>query len=791
MLKKEKIMQKAKWSRVAYMPGTGLYNERERVTGNDEHIALSRRAASEGMVLLKNEENFLPLKKGAKIALFGKAQADYVKGGGGSGDTVCAYVRSLASGLEIKEQEGKVEIFKPLSDYYREYVKKEYEKGIAPGFVKEPELPENLLAEAQKFCDTAVITICRFSGEEKDRTGKPFDGDFYLSKEETAMAEEVKKNFENVVVVLNVGGIVDTLWFKDEKSVKSALLAWQGGMEGGLAVSDILVGDICPSGRLADTFAVNFDAYPSSENFFESDDYVEYTEDIYVGYRYFETVPGQKEKTAYPFGYGLSYTEFCTENAKFYETDGKIVLSCDIRNIGKIAGKQVLQVYCSAPQGKLGKPSSVLVGFCKTNIIEPGKSEKVKIEIDPYYFSSYDDTGKVKKSAYVLEKGEYTVYAGFNVRDVREKYVFELTEDKILSELSEKCAPHALHKRMLSSGSYEPVKADEIYVHPAFDESVIPLEYGNPGESSKWYMPWRAWGDGGHPTLLRVYEGKITLDEFVSALDDEQKIHLLCGQPNRGIGITFGIGNLALFGVPNIMTADGPAGLRVMPDCGIHTTAFPCATLMACTWNTDLAKETASAGADEVLENGVGMWLTPAINIHRTPLCGRNFEYFSEDPFLAGKMASAVVSGIQYNGVACSLKHFACNNKETNRKDSDSILSERALREIYLKAFEICVKEAHPKTVMSSYNMINGQRASTNRELLTDILRGEWGFEGLVTSDWWTHAAQWEEINAGNDLKMANGSPEMTFDALREGKLQREALENSVRRVLKLILSIN
>ncbi len=773
------------------MPGTGLYNQRERITGSEQHINLSRRAASEGMVLLKNEQNTLPLENGRKIAVFGKAQADYVKGGGGSGDTTTAYVRSIIEGLEIKEKEGKIEIFKPVSDYYREYVKGEYQKGVGVGFVKEPQLPQNLLDDAKNFCDTAIITICRFSGEEKDRTGEAFDGDFYLSREETAMVEAVKNNFKNVIAVLNTGGVTDTLWFRNDARVKAALLAWQGGMEGGLATADVLVGDVCPSGRLADTFAVNFDAYPSSENFFESEDYVEYTEDIYVGYRYFETVPGASEKVAYPFGFGLSYTAFEVENAKFEKKDEKIEFSCDIKNIGKRAGKQVLQVYCEAPQGKLGKPKKVLVGFCKTEVLEPGRSETVKIEINPYFYSSYDDTGKVCKSAYVLEAGKYTLKAGFDVRDCRASFEYEIKEDTVLYRLSEKCAPHGLHKRMLSDGSYITVKADDSYPKPVYDESLLPLEYGNPEESSKWYMPWRAWGEDGHPTLLRVFKGKMSLDEFLGVLDDEQKIHLLCGQPNRGVAETFGVGNLEYYGIPNIMTADGPAGLRVPQYKGVNTTAFPCATLMACMWNTSLAREAAFAGGQEVYENGMGIWLTPAINIHRTPLCGRNFEYYSEDPFLTGKMASAVICGIQENGIACSVKHFACNNKETNRKDSDSRLSERAMREIYLKAFEICVKEAHPKTVMSSYNIINGTRASTCRELLTDILRKEWGFEGLVTSDWWTHAPQWEEINAGNDLKMGNGSPELTLQALKDGKLDREAMNESVKRVLKLIMSID
>lgn len=253
---------------------------------------------------------------------------------------------------------------------------------------------------------------------------------------------------------------------------------------------------------------------------------------------------------------------------------------------------------------------------------------------------------------------------------------------------------------------------------------------------------------------------------------------------------TFGFGNLPTYGVPNVMTADGPAGLRIKPECGVTTTAFPCATLLACTWNTEIVREIGAAGAREVHENGIGVWLTPAINIHRTPLCGRNFEYYSEDPLVAGEMAAAMVEGIQSEGVGASLKHFACNNKETNRKDCDSRLSERALREIYLKGFELCVKKAQPLTVMSSYNLVNGLWASQNRELLTDILRGEWGFKGMVTTDWYTHAPQYTEIAAGNDVKMGCGDPAHVLQMMREGRLKREDVVVSVRRLLEMILKL-
>jgi beta-glucosidase len=282
----------------------------------------------------------------------------------------------------------------------------------------------------------------------------------------------------------------------------------------------------------------------------------------------------------------------------------------------------------------------------------------------------------------------------------------------------------------------------------------------------------------------------MTLEEFMAQLSDGDLLHLLGGQPNVGVSNTFGLGNLPEYGVPNLTTADGPAGLRLQAEAGVCTTAWPCATLLAATWDPELVEQVGAAGAAEVKENNISAWLTPAVNLHRSPLCGRNFEYYSEDPLLTGKLAGAMVRGIQSQNVAATVKHFACNNKETNRKHSDSRLSQRALRELYLKAFELVVREADPWTIMSSYNVINGRRASESRELLTNILRDEWGYRGLVMTDWWTRGEQYKEILAGNDLKMANGYPERVREAMERGLLNRADLEVCARRVLELILKI-
>ena len=388
--------------------------------------------------------------------------------------------------------------------------------------------------------------------------------------------------------------------------------------------------------------------------------------------------------------------------------------------------------------------------------------------------ASYDDTGKLKMSAYILEKGSYKFYVGNSVRNtVKIEYEYEVKEDTVTEQLTQQCAPVRLEKRMLSDGSFEPMKS---YTNNVF-ENHYPANTAKAPEK---------------PAMLAdVYSGKVTMDEFIAQLTDDELVELTSGQVCSGIGNSYGMGNLLKYGIPNIQTADGPAGHRIMPGVGVYTTAFPCATMLACTWNTELIRKIGKAGAEEIKENNAGMWLTPALNIHRNPLCGRNFEYYSEDPLIAGKMAAAKVRGIQSQHIAATPKHYCANNKEVNRMDSDSIVSERALREIYLKGFEICVKESQPWIVMTAYNLINGTRASENYDTITNILRGEWGFSGMVTSDWGNHAKQVKELKAGNDIKMHIGEHEEVMKALSDGRITRPEIEVCVKRILEMFLKID
>lgn len=803
-----------KWSRINYHPNLPLGADGTRITASPAHIQLSKDAAREGMVLLKNDKGALPLARGAKVALFGKGTFDYVKGGGGSGDVIVPYVRNLSEGMHAYPE--RVTVFEETDAFYRAHVTASYAAGREPGAVEEPELPDALVRRAAAFADAAIISISRFSSEGWDRKSA-FDkidrhkgiwarderyelsrtmfpkGDFVLTDAEAAMVEKVAAAFDRVIVVLNVGGVFDTTFFRDNPRIQAALMGWQAGLEGGTAEAELLLGLDNPSGKLADTFAATLEDYPSSPGFYASDDYVDYEDDIYVGYRYFETVPGAAKKVNYPFGFGLSYTRFDVSDP-VVETEGDdIVVRAAVTNAGDVAGKEVVQVYFSAPQGKLGKPARQLAGWQKTRKLLPGERQQVLIRFPVARMASYDDLGKVQKSAWVLEAGEYRFFVGTDVRAAAQTdFAYTLKADRIVEQLAARMVPTQLKRRILADGSYENLPLGTPNDPNAGALERMPDAQCEGQRPAVRPMPnWQLFQENPNHQLSEVADGTITLDAFIAQLSDEDLAWLLGGQPNAGVANTFGYGNLPMFGVPNAMTADGPAGLRIRPEVGVVTTAFPCACLLACTWDPEINEAVGRAAGEEVKENNIGAWLAPAINIHRNPLCGRNFEYFSEDPLLTGHLAGALVRGVQSNGVAATAKHFALNNKETNRKQCDSRASERAIREIYLKAFEIIVKDYDVWSIMTSYNLINGHRASENADMLNGILRQEWGYEGMVTTDWWTMGEHYKECAAGNDMKMGCGYPERLLEALKVGALKREEMELAAKHILGLILKMD
>lgn len=766
-------VEEEKWARHRYNLTTGIGENGARVTGSDAHLALSGAVAAEGMVLLKNQ-GVLPLKKNTTVALFGIGSLDYVKCGGGSGRVFNKHAYNLYEGFLTKAD--KVGIYEPPTKFYYNYIKPQLPTYSSEKLFPEIDVPVELIADAAKHASVAILVIHRFSGEGQDRTDEK--GDFYLSDTEEALLHNVTSHFAHTVAVLNIGGMIDVSWIKDNPKIDAALLAWQAGTLGGLAMADILCGDTNPSGKLTDTFAKNLSDYPFADSFHESRDYVCYFEDIYVGYRYFETIPGAREKVIYPFGYGLSYTEFAFENPTASLKDGKIQVCVTVKNTGSYAGKEVLQVYYSAPQGVLGKSRISLGAFQKTSLLSPGESEEITVSFDVASMASYDDLGKLSMSSFLLEKGEYTFFVGNNCRDLTElSWRFVVEEDFLVTEkLTQKCAPNKLEKRLLADGTFEALPSFPVQTY----EDLTPApNTANAPETEK-PIPFR-----------KVASGSLSLDEFIAQFTDDELISLIGGVPSRGLSNTCGIGGIDRLGIPAVMTADGPAGLRISPGSGISPTAWPCATLIACTWNPDLVYELGRAGALEVKENGFGVWLTPALNIHRNPICGRNFEYFSEDPLLSGKLAAAEVRGIQSVHIAASAKHFACNNKETNRTLCDSRLSERALREIYLRGFEICVKEAGPWTIMCSYNILNDRRCCNSYEQIEGILRGEWGFEGMVTTDWGTPCDQVACSLCGNDLIMPSAKPYLFTAAIKEGRLARAHLEACARHILEMLLKLD
>ena len=771
-----------KWLRLNYHPCLPLGADGTKISECKAHTEFSRAVACEGMVLMENRRNTLPLRPVARVAIFGTGQIDYVTGGGGSGAVYTSYCHNVYDGFKIKEQQGVAAVFDEISQFYQKEVERQYrENGWVLsrhkalhdqylGMTVEPEIPAELLKKSAAYTDTAVIVIKRFSGEGWDR--KSGKGDFYLTDAEQKMIDDVTAAFQNTVLVLNVGGIIDSSFFKNNEKIGAVLLAWQSGQEGGLAIADVICGTVNPSGKLVDTFVKSFDDYPSSYNFHESEDYVNYTDDIYVGYRYFETVPGMKEKVCYPFGYGLSYTTFAITGVSAALCGEEIRVQATVTNTGDRAGKEVVQAYASAPQGRLGKPALELRGFKKTRLLQPGESQLLVISFAVNAMASFDDLGKIQKSAFVLEQGDYTFHVGNSIRNtVTCDYVYTVEKDRVVQQCSQLVAPNELKERMTADGTMEPLPSVPPFVNTRHTEKP---QAQAPAEKT---------------ALIKVYEREITLDEFMAQLSVEELIDLIGGKLSRSVTNTGCMAGLEAYGVPFVPAADGPSGVRIEVD-GVYATAWPIPTAMACTWNEALIEEIGRLGAMELKENNMGVWLTPGMNIHRNALCGRNFEYFSEDPLITGKMAAAEIRGIQSQGVSASAKHFACNNKETNRTASDSHVSERALREIYLKGFEIAVKEAKPHTVMTGYNKLNGLYCSENYQLIEGILRGEWGFEGMVTSDWGNSASHDKEIMAGNDIRMHIGDPEKVRAALEKGEITEGDIYARAKHVLEMVLHL-
>lgn len=778
-----------------------------RVLDFEKYTAKARQAVAEGQVLLLNQNHVLPLPKGSHVAVFGRMQLHYYKSGTGSGGMV--NVNKVTGILEALEESEDVQVYEPLVDVYREWEKDHpFDEGVGwgnePWSQEEMELNEALVEEAAEKNEYAIVILARTAGEDKDN--KMLEGAYCLTSIEEDMLQKVRKSFAKMIVLLNTGNIMD-MSFMDQYRPDAVMYVWQGGMIGGLGTVDVLTGKVCPSGRLSDTIAAQMSDYPADPYFGGLEQNL-YVEDIYVGYRYFESAA--KSKVLYPFGFGLSYTTFSMEAGGFSYAENQVSFVMKVTNTGSVAGKEVVQVYAKAPLGKLGKPARVLIDFKKTKELMPGECETLTFAIPTSVFASYNEVSTAEMSTgWVLEAGEYTIYAGGNVRDAYEVGSFTLDELQIVEECRNALAPTTAFKRMKMTAANEHAEAAGVY-EVAMEE--VPLRVVSPEEKRNAELPesYEMTGDRGIK-LADVKAGKATLDEFVAQLTEEELASIVRGEGmgspkvTAGTAAAFGGVTKSLLekGIPCGCCDDGPSGMRL--DSGMKAFSLPNGTLLACTFNTQLNEELYAFTAVEMIKNRVDILLGPGMNIHRHPLNGRNFEYFSEDPLLTGKMAAAQVRGLKSAGMTGSLKHFCGNNQETRRHTSNSIISERALREIYLRGFEIAVKEAKADAVMTTYGPVNGIWTSSNYDLVTDILRKQWGFEGVVMTDWWAYVCREGDkpaktdfatmVKAQNDLYMVcpdsekNEHGDNTVESLHDGSLTLGELQRCAKNICRFMMN--
>lgn len=755
----------------------------------DKYIETSARAVSGGIVMLKND-GALPLKQGGTAAVFGRIQLHYYKSGTGSGGMVnVSKVIGITDGL----LDAGYKLDEQLLNAYREWDEQNpFDHGEGwggePWSQKEMPLTDELVSGAASRADTAIVIIGRTAGEEMDN--KLEKGAFLLSDLEEDMLRRVTSAFDKTVVLLNTGGLID-MSFMDRYPVSAVMYVWQGGMVGGTGTAAVLTGEVSPSGKLPDTIAYEISDYPS-DKFFGSGDMDCYGEDIYVGYRYFETFA--KDRVRFPFGFGMSYTSFDIAASDFRLDGDKVTGSVNVKNTGNVPGREVVQIYCSAPQGKLGKPARVLCGFDKTRTLQPGESQILGFEIPLESVASYDDSGVTgHKSAWILEQGGYVFYAGADVRSASEAYSLTLPET-VVRQCKSALGPLTAFKRMVNS-SGKPEFEDVPLTGEAFphDHAKLPAEIPQTGDRGI--------------RLADVVNGKNTLEEFTAQLTDYDLSCIIRGEGMGSPKVTAGTAaafggvsdTLTALGIPCACCDDGPSGMRL--DCGTKAFSLPNGTLLASTFDRPLMTELFTFMGLEMHTNQVDCLLGPGMNIHRHPLNGRNFEYFSEDPYLTGEMASAELAGLHSTGAEGTIKHFCGNNRETRRHFLDSVISERALREIYLRGFEKAVKKGGAKSVMTTYGQVNGVWTAGNYGLVTGILRDDWGFDGFTMTDWWANINRRGKAPdksdfaamamAQNDVYMvtADGAAcnDNTLDSLKSGELTRGELQRNAMNILRFL----
>ncbi|MBR2524084.1 MAG: glycoside hydrolase family 3 protein [Clostridiales bacterium] len=760
--------------------------------------------ACEGTVLLENRGETLPLPDGAKVALFGRMQTNYYKSGTGSGGMVNVHhVVNIREGLM---DSGKVTLDQKLMDTYDAWEKENpVDPGIGWGNERwsqdEMPLSDELVKDMADRNDYAVIIIARTAGEDRDNTYD--EGSLRLHKGEEDMLSKVCAAFDRTIVLLNVGNIID-MSFVPRYKPASVLYVWQGGMIGGTAVARILTGEVNPSGLLPDTIAREITDYPSTPYFGGQDSIKDYySEDIYVGYRYFSTFA--PEKVMYPFGFGLSYTTFDISGAEMELGESSVKVTARVTNLGEVPGKKTVLLFAKAPQGKLAKPARVLVGFTKTYEIMPGGTCVVEIEADLKYFASFDDDGRAGLgTGWILERGVYELYLGGHCLSSDKILNFTLDESRNIESLEPVLAPVEEFERFTQDRSGNLVM-EKVPVRTRDYRSEFAMRLDPEIKQT---------GDKGIK-LSDVKHGRNSMDEFIAQLSDEDLCLLIRGEgmscPKVTTGTAAGFAGVAKeindMGVPACCCSDGPSGMRL--DSGKKAFSIPNGTCIASSFNLDAAMNLFAWFGIEMLSNRVDTILGPGMNIHRHPLNGRNFEYFSEDPLLTGRMASAQVKALESHGVTATIKHFCVNNRETRRRDMDSVVSERALREIYLRGFEIAVKEGKARSIMTVYNKINGTYGASNYELNTMVLRQQWGYTGITMTDWWAYIVKAPEVNqhhnltehaamarAQNDLYMVCSSVDRKFiddsdcmEELQKGGITRAELQRNAANILRFAMN--
>lgn len=765
----------------------------------ERYAVLARQATAEGCVLLENEGQALPLREGERVAVFGRMAFHYYKSGLGSGGLVnTRYVVGILDALkECKE----IQLDEKLLGIYADWIKENpYDEGQGWGRVpwsqKEMEVTEEML-DCARNNDVSLVIIGRTAGEDQDNNTKP--GSYCLTETEEDMIRRVCQASKRTVVVLNVGNIIDMSWV-EKYHPQAVLYAWQGGQEGGNGVADVLTGKVCACGKLTDTIAQSIEDYPSTENF--GDPFKNYyKEDIYVGYRYFETFA--KDKVLYPFGYGLSYTSFGIKAEILKNSEEELTVAAEVVNTGAVKGKEVVQVYAKVPQGKLGNPARRLIGFAKTGELKPGEKEEVVIVIPKYDLTSYDDSGVTgHKSCYVLEEGTYEIFVGSDVRSAESAGCYE-EKFRVVEKLQEAYAPVEKFNRMkavlMPDGSYQAVTEE------------VPVRTVDPQERRKQNLPETLvyTGDKGYK-LVDVLDGKVSMENFVAQISEEDLIAMFRGEGmcspkvTPGTAAAFGgvTESMKALGIPVGCCADGPSGIRM--DCGTKAFSLPNGTALGCTFNTELVGDLYEMTGKELRLNKIDSLLGSGMNIHRNPLNGRNFEYISEDPLLTGRICAVQVKAMAKSGIGSTIKHFCGNNQEVGRSTSDSVMSERCLREIYLKGFEMAVREGGARSVMTTYGSVNGLWTAGSYDLCTTILRKEWGFEGIVMTDWWAksnyegHQAEVQVkapmVAAQNDIYMvvsdakANPEKDDVEEMLHAGKLTLGELQRNGANILGFLL---